>query len=102
MNGQHKGNIVSESTGTDYRTIGEAAIASARAVNSSRERALAETRQVVRLCANAIRAIHRSEFETRAVAAQAQQILEALTAELENAAEDLLVRLCAGCTEGVR
>jgi translin len=85
MNGQHKGNIVSESTGTSLRTIGEAAIGRLEQVNSSRERALAETRQIVRLCANAIRAVHRSEYETAGVLLRdAGEILSSLSAELEN------------------
>jgi translin len=64
--------------------IGEAAIARLEAVNSARERALAETRQVVRLCANSIRAIHRSEFDTaRQLQSEAQQILRGLTDELK-------------------
>jgi translin len=69
---------------SEIQRVGEAAIASLEAVNSSRERALAETRQVVRLCANSIRAIHRSEFEVaRGLLAQAREILDALTAELD-------------------
>jgi translin len=67
------------------QSIGEAAIARLEAVNSARERALAETRQVVRLCANSIRAIHRSEFDTaRELLSQAQGILDALVTELES------------------
>jgi translin len=42
--------------------IGEAALARLEAVNGARERALADTRQIVRLSANAIRAVHRGEF----------------------------------------
>lgn len=65
--------------------IGEAAIGRLEAVNTSRERALAETRQVVRLCANSIRAIHRSEFDTaRELLANAQEILSGLINELES------------------
>ncbi|TVR68691.1 MAG: haloacid dehalogenase [Sphaerobacteraceae bacterium] len=64
--------------------IGEAAIGRLEAVNTARERALAETRQVVRLCANAIRAIHRAEFDTaRELLSQAQTILDALIDELK-------------------
>lgn len=67
------------------QTIGEAAIGRLEAVNSARERALAETRQVVRLCANSIRAIHRSEFDTaRDLQSQAQEILDGLIGELES------------------
>jgi translin len=65
--------------------IGEAAIGRLESVNSARERALAETRQVVRLCANSIRAIHRSEFDTaRDLLKQAQAILSDLISELES------------------
>ncbi|MEX2425586.1 MAG: haloacid dehalogenase [Thermomicrobiaceae bacterium] len=65
--------------------IGEAAIASLEAVNKARERALAETRQIVRLCANSIRAIHRGEFDTaRGLLTQAQDILSGLVFELES------------------
>lgn len=65
------------------QTIGEAAIGRLEAVNTARERALAETRQVVRLCANSIRAIHRAEFDTaRDLLTNAQTILRELIAEL--------------------
>jgi translin len=50
--------------------IGDAALARLEAVNAARERALAETRQIVRLSANAIRAVHRGEF------AEADTLLE--------------------------
>jgi translin len=42
--------------------IGDAALARLEAVNGAREKALADTRQIVRLSANAIRAVHRGEF----------------------------------------
>jgi len=41
--------------------IGDAALARLEAVNVAREKALADTRQIVRLSANAIRAVHRGE-----------------------------------------
>lgn len=44
--------------------IGEEIIARLEGINSLRERALAESRRVVRLSANATRAVHRNEFET--------------------------------------
>jgi len=50
--------------------IGEAALARLEAVNGAREKALADTRQIVRLSANAIRAVHRGEF------AEADELLE--------------------------
>jgi len=45
------------------RHIGEAALARLEAVNTAREKALAETRQIVRFAANAIRAVHRGEYD---------------------------------------
>ena len=50
--------------------IGEAALGRLEAVNTAREQALADTRQIVRLSANAIRAVHRGEF------AEADNLLE--------------------------
>jgi translin len=76
---------VAQQPANDLPGIGEAAISRLEAVNSARERALAETRQVVRLCANSIRAIHRSEFDTaRDLLKQAQDILGGLVTELES------------------
>jgi translin len=43
--------------------IGEALLARLEATNAARERALAETRQIVRHSANAIRAVHRDDFD---------------------------------------
>lgn len=53
-NGDNQGSI---------SAIGEAAILRLDALNGARERALAEARQVVRLSANAVRAVHRGEFD---------------------------------------
>lgn len=73
-----------EQPGANLQAIGEAAINRLEAVNAARERALAETRQVVRLSANAIRAIHRGEFDTaRGLLDDAQTIMGALITELE-------------------
>ncbi|MGA7672055.1 MAG: haloacid dehalogenase [Nitrolancea sp.] len=44
--------------------IGEEIIGRLDSINSFRERALAESRRVVRLSANATRAVHRNEFDT--------------------------------------
>lgn len=44
--------------------IGEAIIGRLDGINSTRERALAESRRVVRLSANATRAVHRNDFDT--------------------------------------
>ncbi len=61
--------------------IGEAALARLEAVNTARERALAETRQIVRLSANAIRAVHRGEHaEADQLLTQAQAMHTALGA----------------------
>ncbi len=63
--------------------ITERVLARLDLVNSARERALAETRQITRLSANAIRAVHRGEFaEAEALLAEARRIKEALTAHL--------------------
>lgn len=49
-------------TRNPIRAAGEAAVARLEAVNAAREKTLSETRQLTRLAANAIRAIHRGEF----------------------------------------
>jgi translin len=43
--------------------IGETVLADLEGVNAARERALAESRQIVRLSANTIRAVHRHDFD---------------------------------------
>lgn len=43
--------------------IGEMVLSDLEGVNAARERALAESRQIVRLSANTIRAVHRHDFE---------------------------------------
>lgn len=43
--------------------IGETVLGDLEGVNAARERALAESRQVVRLSANTIRAVHRHDFD---------------------------------------
>jgi len=53
-----KGNNVSE-----LQSIGRAAHDYLSATYSARERALPKSRAAIRLCANAIRAVHRGEFE---------------------------------------
>lgn len=48
-----------------------------------RDRALSEGRQVVRLSANSVRAVHRNDFaEAKALLADAQRMIQALTAAL--------------------
>src|SRR5690554_3152969 len=44
-------------------TVGETILADLEGVNAARERALAESRQIVRLSANTIRAVHRHDFD---------------------------------------
>lgn len=44
-------------------TVGERILADLEGVNAARERALAESRQIVRLSANTIRAVHRHDFD---------------------------------------
>lgn len=70
-------------TGT-LNEIGERIITRLEATNAARERALAETRQIVRLSANAIRAVHRDDFdEATRLVGQARAMQEALTVELQ-------------------
>jgi translin len=44
-------------------SVGETILADLEGVNAARERALAESRQIVRLSANTIRAVHRHDFD---------------------------------------
>jgi translin len=62
MSDRNEQESVSSSTETSVLRIGEAALARLEAVNTAREQALTDTRQIVRLSANAIRAVHRGEF----------------------------------------
>ncbi len=63
--------------------ITEEVLARLDLLNSARERALAETRQITRLSANAVRAVHRGEFaEAEALLEEARRIKDALTASL--------------------
>jgi translin len=48
----------------DLQTIGQAAQQYLAAKHTARERALPKSRAAIRLCANAIRAAHRDEFDT--------------------------------------
>ncbi|MCS7294383.1 MAG: haloacid dehalogenase [Dehalococcoidia bacterium] len=67
----------------DITRLTERVLARLDLLNSARERALAETRQITRLSANAIRAVHRGQFEqAEALLAEARGIKEALTAHL--------------------
>lgn len=63
--------------------ITERVLARLDLLNSARERALAETRQITRLSANAVRAVHRGEFDqAEALLEEARRIKDALTAHL--------------------
>jgi len=63
--------------------IGERVLSRLEATNGARERALAETRQIVRMSANAIRAVHRDDFDEAArLLEQARAMQDALAAEL--------------------
>jgi len=69
--------------GEQLQTIGNTILGNLEGVNGARERALAETRQVVRLSANTIRAVHRHEFdEAEQLLAQARELQTAFTREL--------------------
>jgi translin len=65
--------------------IGEDALKRMEAVNQARERALAETRQIVRFSANAIRAVHRGDFdEARSLLSEARELKDALVEHLKD------------------
>lgn len=69
--------------GDTINEIGERVLSRLEATNSARERALAETRQIVRLSANAIRAVHRDDFDEAArLVEQARAMQDALAGEL--------------------
>ena len=72
---------------TDYSDelagIGDAILSELEGMNGARERALAETRQIVRLSANTIRAAHRHDFdEAERLLGQAAEMQGALSNEL--------------------
>jgi len=67
----------------DLSQIGAQIIERFEAVNVSRDRALNEGRQIIRLSANTIRAVHRAEFdEANALLADAESLLAALMEHL--------------------
>ena len=69
--------------GDTINEIGERVLLRLEATNGARERALAETRQIVRMSANAIRAVHRDDFDEAArLVGQARVMQDALVAEL--------------------
>lgn len=60
--------------------LGDTILARLDATNAARERALAESRQIIRLAANCIRAVHRGEFAAGGdLAGQAREQVLALT-----------------------
>ena len=70
-------------TGEAIGEIGERILTRLEGTNGARERALAETRQIVRLSANAIRAVHRDDFDEAAqLIGQAKTMQDALADEL--------------------
>ena len=69
--------------GDTINEIGERVLSRLEATNGARERALAETRQIVRMSANAIRAVHRDDFDEAArLVGQARDMKDSLVAEL--------------------
>jgi translin len=63
--------------------IGERVLSRLEAINVARERALAETRQIVRMSANAIRAVHRDDYDEAArLVGQARTMQDSLAAVL--------------------
>ena len=69
--------------GDAINEIGERVLSRLEATNGARERALAETRQIVRMSANAIRAVHRDDFDEAArLLEQARAMQDSLAAEL--------------------
>ncbi len=66
-------------------TIGDQLLARLEATNAARERALGESRQIIRLCANSIRASHRNELpQAQRLADEARQRLGTLAAMLQD------------------
>jgi len=64
-------------------SIGEAIIGRLNDINAARERALSDSRRIVRLSANSIRAVHRDEFDTAAeLLAEAREMQDLLANEL--------------------
>ena len=67
----------------DLPTIGRAAQDYLGAKHTARERALPKSRHAIRLCANAIRAAHREEFDTaRQLVADAGALLHSMATDL--------------------
>jgi translin len=72
-----------DNTVPDLQTIGRAAQEYLAAKHAARERALPKSRAAIRLCANAIRAAHRDEFETTTqLLTDAGKLLREMAADL--------------------
>lgn len=68
---------------SDLQSVGRAAQDYLAAKHAARERALPKSRAAIRLCANAIRAVHREEFDTAAkLLAEAGGLLHAMASDL--------------------
>lgn len=68
---------------TDLQSIGRAAQEYLAAKHAARERALPKSRAAIRLCANAIRAAHRDEFDTTTrLLSEAGGLLRDMSADL--------------------
>lgn len=73
------------SPGNQIASIGEAVLARLEVTNAARERALSETRRIVRGSANAIRAVHRNDFdEASRLLEHARDLHVALAGELRD------------------
>lgn len=73
-----------DNNATGLSPIGDSLLRRLDASNASRDRALNEGRQVIRLSANAVRAIHRDELETaRTLSGEAAALLTSLLDHLE-------------------
>lgn len=71
-------------TGDQLSEIGDQVLSRLEMLNTAREQALAETRRIVRLCANSIRATHRQDFtEAEGLLRQAREMLHQLSDELD-------------------
>ncbi len=69
----------------DLQTLGRAAQEHLAAKHAARERALPKSRSSIRLCANAIRAAHRDEFDTSTqLLDQAGKLLAEMAADLHD------------------
>ena len=69
----------------DLQSLGRAAQEHLAAKHAARERALPKSRSAIRLCANAIRAAHRDEFETSTnLLDQAGKLLAEMAADLRD------------------